>query len=64
MELCQEMAITVDKPLTVTHENSKLYASLKQCMQNNQELRLALLEAAETIDKLTKVLNESRTTTT
>jgi len=48
------------KPLTVSHENSKLYAMLKQCMTNNEELRQALVDAAETIDKLTeKLVNES-----
>ena len=47
-----------DKPLVVTHENSMLYASLKQCMKNNEELRQALVDAAETIDKLTQKLLE------
>ena len=44
------------KPLTVNHENSKLYSMLKQCMANNAELHQAILEAAETIDQLTQQL--------
>ena len=51
------------KPLSVSHENSKLYSMLKQCMTNNEELRQALVDAAETIDKLTEKLIESTTTT-
>lgn len=51
---------TIDKPLTVNHETSKLYSALRQCMQNNQELRDALLDAAETIEKLTEKLNENK----
>jgi len=52
------------KPLTVSHENSKLYAMLKQCMSNNEELRQALVDAAETIDKLTeKLVNGNQTST-
>ena len=50
-----------DKPLTVNHENSKLYASLKQCMLNNENLRreivemqMQLVDAAEMIERLTK----------
>ena len=52
----KEMAITAEemRPRTVDHENSKLYAMLKQCMANNEELRQALIEAAETIEQLTK----------
>lgn len=57
MELSKEMA-TIGKPLTVNHENSKLYSMLKQCMANNAELHLSLLEAAETIDMLTQSLKE------
>lgn len=56
---CQDQAtIAAVKPLTVNHENSKLYSMLKQCMRNNEELRQALLEAAETIEKLTQQLVE------
>jgi site-specific recombinase len=60
MEQSQVTAITVEqaKPRTVNHENSKLYAMLKQCMLNNEELRQALLEAAETIEILTQKLME------
>ena len=50
------------KPRTVTHENTKLYSMLKQCMETNHELRMALMEATETIEKLTQLLehkNES-----
>mgnify|MGYP000415020704 CR=1 FL=1 len=52
---CPDLA-TIDnlRPLSVSHENSKLYAMLKQCMANNEELRQALIEAAETIEQLTK----------
>lgn len=51
-----------DKPLTVNHENFKVYAALKQCMMNNEELRQALLDAAQMIERLTAELerkNES-----
>ena len=59
MELCLDQAtIAKLRPLDVTHQNSLLYASLKQCMKNNEELRQALVEAAETIDKLTAKLIE------
>lgn len=50
----------LEAPLTVNHETSKLYSALRQCMQNNQELRDALLDAAETIEKLTEKLNENK----
>ena len=50
-------------PLNVGHENSKLYAMLKSCMQQNAELRrqieadqLEMIDAAETIQKLTREL--------
>lgn len=60
MEPSQEMAtIAKLKPMTVNHENSKLYSMLKQCMTNNEELRQAMLEAAETIERLTKMLEDS-----
>lgn len=55
---------TIDnlRPLSVGHENSKLYSMLKQCMTNNEELRQALVDAAETIDKLTeKLINGCQT---
>ena len=59
MELSQDL-VTAVKPMTVNHENTKLYAMLKQCMQNNEELRqeiaqlqMELITAAETISKLT-----------
>ena len=51
---------TIEAPLTVNHETSKLYSALRQCMQNNQELRNALVEATETIQQLTEALNESQ----
>ena len=51
----------IGPPLTVNHETSKIYAALRQCMRNNQELRTALLEAAATIEQLTEQLNENRT---
>ncbi len=50
----------VKPPLTVNHETSQIYSALRQCMQNNQELRKALVEATETIQKLTEALNESK----
>lgn len=62
MSSVDQATIELHKPLTVNHENSKLYSMLKQCMCNNEELRQALLEAAETIEKLTQQLvkqNES-----
>jgi len=62
---CPDLA-TIDnlRPLSVSHENSKLYAMLKQCMSNNEELRQALVDAAETIDKLTeKLVNGNQTST-
>jgi len=51
---------TIDnlRPKTVTHENSMLWASLKQCMQHNEELRKALLDAAEVITKQTDLIEE------
>ena len=67
MEPSQAPAITVKKPIVITHENSLLYTSLKQCMANNEELRQALLDAAQTISALTEKLreqNESKFTTT
>ena len=67
MEPAKVQAITVNKPLVITHENSLLYTSLKQCMANNEELRQALLDAAQTISALTEKLreqNESKSTTT
>jgi len=64
MELSKDQATIAElRPLSVGHENSKLYSMLKQCMANNEELRQALVDAAETIDKLTEKLLESRSTT-
>ena len=66
MEPSKVQAITVNKPLVITHENSLLYTSLKQCMANNEGLRQALLDAAQTISALTEKLreqNESKSTT-
>ncbi len=57
MELSKE-TVTTAKPITVNHENSKLYSMLKQCMANNAELQQALLEAAETIQNLTEALKD------
>lgn len=48
----------IPRPLTVNHENSKLYSALKQCMENNAELRMALVESAEMIERLTQKLLE------
>lgn len=47
------------KPRTATHETIQLYAALKEQVTLNAELRVALLEAAEMINKLTERLNES-----
>lgn len=49
------------KPLTVGHDNSKLYDGLRACMQRNAELQQALLDSAEMIERLTKELNASQT---
>lgn len=62
MAQSKDQAITAEPPLTITHESSKLYSALRQCMQNNQELRDALLEAAQTIELLTGKLNETNRT--
>lgn len=59
MEPCLDQATIAElRPRSVTVENSKLYSALRQCMLNNEELRQALVEAAETIDKLTEKLLE------
>ena len=50
--------IIVEFPRTVTNENLKIYSSLKQCMLNNAELRMALVEAAETIEKQTALIEQ------
>lgn len=54
-----------DKPLMVNHENTKLYSMLKQCMQNNEQLRqeiallqMELITAAETISKQTHMMSK------
>lgn len=59
MEPLQDLE-TIAKPLTVNHETLKIYGALRQCMQNNQELRKALVEATDTIEKLVKALNENQ----
>lgn len=51
-----------NKPKLLTHENFKVYSALKSCMANNEELRQALLDAAQMIERLTAELerkNES-----
>ena len=47
-----------DRPKLYTHDAFKVYSALKQCMQNQEEMRVALLDAAKTIEKLTKMLEE------
>ena len=49
----------VNAPLTVNHETTKLYSALKQCMENNKQLREALIAATQTIQLLTEKLNET-----
>ena len=49
----------VERPLTVNHETLKIYSALKQCMENNKQLREALVSATETIQILTEKLNET-----
>lgn len=49
----------VERPLTVNHETLKIYSALKQCMENNKQLREALISATETIQLLTEKLNET-----
>lgn len=58
----KDQEIIVKPPLTVNHETSQIYSALRQCMQNNQELRKALVEATETIQQLTEQLNASNRT--
>ena len=55
----KEAEITVKPPLTVNHETSQIYSALKQCMENNKQLREALVQATETIQLLTDKLNET-----
>lgn len=55
----KDQEITVEAPLTVNHETSKLYSALRQCMENNKQLRDALVTATETIQLLTDKLNET-----
>lgn len=50
--------MNADTPKLITHENSKIYAALKQCMLNNEELRQALVDAAQMIEQLTQKLVE------
>ena len=47
-----------DKPLTVNHENFKIYSALKSCMQSNEEMRQALLDATKMIERLTQELEK------
>ena len=60
MTQSKEVEIYVKPPLTINHETTQIYSALKQCMANNAMLREALNEAAETIETLTKALNESK----
>ena len=53
-----DQEITGLRPKTVNHENSLLWASLKQCMENNAELRKALVDAAEVITRQTELIEE------
>lgn len=46
------------RPRTVTHENSLLWASLSQCMENNLALRESLKEAQKTIEELTELVEK------
>ena len=55
----KDQEITVERPLTVNHETLKIYSALKQCMENNKQLREALVSATETIQLLTEKLNET-----
>lgn len=59
MEPLPEAEINVKPPLTVNHETSQIYSALKQCMENNKQLREALVSATETIQILTDKLNET-----
>ena len=59
MEPLPEVEINVKPPLTVNHETSQIYSALRQCMQNNKQLREALVQATETIQLLTDKLNET-----
>ncbi len=56
MEQSKAPVTIVEFPRTVTNENLKIYASLKQCMTNNEELRQALVTAAETIERQTAMI--------
>ena len=55
----QDQEIIVKPPLTINHETTQIYSALRQCMQNNQELRKALVEATETIQQLKERLDET-----
>ena len=46
------------RPLNVTHENSLLWASLKQCMENNKALREALSHTTKIIEQQTELIAE------
>lgn len=63
MEQSKEMETLAElRPMVVNHNNSKLYDGLRSCMQRNAELQQALLDAAQTIEKLTEALHASKTT--
>lgn len=47
-----------EKPVVYTHENFKIYSALKSCMQSNEEMRQALLDATKMIELLTQELEK------
>ena len=56
MEPFEAAEIIAEFPRSVTNESLKIYDSLRQCMRNNEELRQALVNAAETIEKQTALI--------
>lgn len=56
MENSKDRETIAEFPRSVTNENLKIYASLRQCMANNEELRKALVDAAETIERQTAMI--------
>lgn len=59
METCKDLATIEElRPRSVNNESSLLWASLRQCMTNNEELRQAIMEAAETITKQTDIIEQ------
>ena len=59
MEICKDLATIEElRPRSVNNESSLLWASLRQCMTNNEELRQALVHAAETITKQTDIIEQ------